>query len=95
VAGLDPDKDAKALAAYCPIRNVTTNYPPTLLIHGTRDTDVPYAQSEGMAQEFARVGVEHEFITVAGGGHGLGGVKPELITNTYDRALSFVNKHMQ
>jgi acetyl esterase/lipase len=95
VAGLDPDKDTKALAAYCPIRNITADYPPTLLIHGTRDTDVPYAQSEIMANALARFGVEHEFIPVAEGGHGLGGVKAEVASNIYDRVLAFTNKHMR
>ena len=94
VAGLDPDKDAKPLAAYCPIRNITAAYPPTLLIHGTSDTDVPYAQSEAMAKELARTGVRHELIS-AEGGHGLGGVKPEVISNIHDRVLAFTNKHMR
>jgi acetyl esterase/lipase len=95
VAGLDPDKDAERLATYCPIRNVTTNFPPTLLIHGTRDTDVPYAQSEMMAKELARAGVEHNLITVPEGGHGLGGVKDEVISKTYEQVLGFLNKHMR
>src|SRR6516165_5242546 len=37
VAGLDPAKDARAFDRFCPIRNVTVQYPPTLLIHGTKD----------------------------------------------------------
>ena len=31
---------------------VSIDYPPTLLIHGTNDTDVPYEQSTMMAAEF-------------------------------------------
>ena len=50
--GLDPVTDRKALEAYCPLRHVTRDYPPTLLVHGTKDTDVPYGQSEAMAREF-------------------------------------------
>ena len=46
VAGIDPDKEPKAFDPFCPVRNVTAAYPPTLLIHGTKDTDVPYEQSE-------------------------------------------------
>jgi acetyl esterase/lipase len=41
VAGLDPVKDAKAFAPFCPIQNVTADYPPTMFVHGTKDTDVP------------------------------------------------------
>jgi acetyl esterase/lipase len=95
VAGLDPDKDSQALAPWCPIRNVTADYPPTMLIHGTRDTDVPYAQSEAMARELARAGVKHQFITVPEGGHGLGGVKADVIASLYGRVLAFVDKQMR
>ncbi|MCC7353215.1 MAG: alpha/beta hydrolase [Anaerolineae bacterium] len=69
VAGHNPDTEPRAFDPYCPLRNVTSAYPPTLLIHGTKDTDVPYAQSKMMAAELARVGVRHELVTVQDGGH--------------------------
>jgi acetyl esterase/lipase len=40
-----PDQEPKAFDTWCPIRNVSAQNPPTLLIHGTKDTDVPYEQS--------------------------------------------------
>ena len=46
---------------------MTAEYPPTLLIHGTKDTDVPYEQSKSMAEELARKKVTHELITVTDG----------------------------
>lgn len=95
VAGHDPLKEPRAFDPFCPIRNVTPRYPPTLLIHGTKDTDVPYEQSADMAKELARHGVEHELITVADGGHGLAGVKPDEVAKTYARALSFLGKHLR
>jgi acetyl esterase/lipase len=95
VANLDPGKDGSALAGYCPIRNVTAGYPPALLVHGTHDTDVPYAQSEAMDKELGRAGVEHELITVPDGGHGLPGVKDEVIANIHDRVVAFLDKHMR
>jgi len=45
VAGFDPDKEPRAFDRFCPIRNVTKDYPPTLLLHGDNDTDVPHQQS--------------------------------------------------
>ena len=71
VTGFDPDKDRKKLDPYCPVRNVTAEYPPTMLIHGTEDTDVPYELSAAMAKELARQKVEHELVTVRGAEHGL------------------------
>lgn len=94
VVGLDPLKEPKAFDPFCPVRNVTADYPPTLLIHGTRDTDVPYGQSADMAKELARRKVEHELITVADAGHGLSGAKPEEVTKIYGRVVEFVNKHL-
>src|SRR5439155_22731694 len=60
VAGHDPEKEPKAFDEFCPVRNVAATYPPTMLIHGTNDTDVPYELSAMMAKELSRKGVEHE-----------------------------------
>jgi acetyl esterase/lipase len=70
VVGADPDAEPAAFDPFCPVRNVTADYPPTLLLHGDRDTDVPYEQSVLMAARLAEAGVEHELITIRGGGHG-------------------------
>ena len=78
---------------YCPIRNVTAKYPPTILIHGTDDTDVPYAESKNMAAKLAESDVEHEFITVAGAGHGLSGAPPEQLTQIIGQAADFIATH--
>src|SRR5258706_7933335 len=53
--------EPRAFDSFCPVRNVTRKYPPTLLIHGTKDTDVPYELSEQMAKELAAKRVEHQF----------------------------------
>jgi acetyl esterase/lipase len=95
VTGHDPDKEPKAFDPFCPIRNVSAQYPPTLFIHGTKDTDVPYEQSALMAQELSRKGVEHELITVPDAGHGLAGVTPAAVGEIQDRVLRFLNKHLQ
>src|SRR5262245_21217674 len=42
VAGLDPGRDADALRPFRPVCNASPDFPPTLLVHGTADTDVPY-----------------------------------------------------
>src|SRR5439155_25712834 len=95
VAGHDPDKEPKAFDPFCPLRNVTAKYPPTLLIHGTKDTDVPYEQSELMAKELERQGVRHELVTVKDAGHGLAGAKPGVVAETHERVLAFLNKYVR
>jgi dipeptidyl aminopeptidase/acylaminoacyl peptidase len=79
----------------CPLCNVSTDYPPTLLVHGDRDTDVPYEQSVLMDEELTRHGVEHELLTVAGGGHGPSGADAKVVDQTYDRANDFQRKYLR
>jgi acetyl esterase/lipase len=95
VTGHDPDKEPKVFDEFCPVRNVAATYPPTLLIHGTKDTDVPYELSAMMAKELSRKNVEHELITVEDAGHGLAGAKPAVVAEIRDRVLAFLDKHLR
>src|SRR5207245_2016462 len=83
VSGFDPQTERAKLDPFCPVRNITPQYPPILMIHGTVDTDVPYELSANMAKELARHKVPHELITVPGAGHGLGGGDPKLIADAH------------
>ncbi|HVO09393.1 MAG TPA: alpha/beta hydrolase fold domain-containing protein [Vicinamibacteria bacterium] len=94
VAGLDPDREARAFDPLCPVRNVDGGYPPTLLLHGDRDQDVPYPRSLEMAQALKSAGVRHELVTLPGRGHvfdseGEALSDPE-VSRAFDRAVSFV-----
>jgi acetyl esterase/lipase len=70
VAGLDPGRDPGALRYFRPIENVSPNYPPALLLHGTEDTDVPYRESADMAVALRAEGVEARLRTIPRGSHG-------------------------
>jgi acetyl esterase/lipase len=70
VSGYDFDIQRDKIVPFCPEFNVTKDYPPTFLFHGDHDTDVPYEQSVQMAAEFKKHGVEYQFVTIPGGGHG-------------------------
>ena len=78
-----------------PVENVTGEYPPTVLVHGTEDTDVPHEQSELMAKQLERHNVSHRLISVRNGEHGLGGAEPEAIETAYADAFSFVDQHLR
>jgi len=92
VSGWDPHAEAERFVPFMPVRNVTRDYPPTLLIHGTEDTDVPYEQSAMMARQLEKHGVEHRLISIPGGEHGLGGGDPRRIDAAYLAALEFVKE---
>jgi dipeptidyl aminopeptidase/acylaminoacyl peptidase len=78
-----------------PVENVTPEYPPTLLIHGEKDTDVPYEQSVMMAAGLKRHGVEHRLISIPGAEHGLPDGDPQLVNDAYEAAIEFVVTHFE
>jgi acetyl esterase/lipase len=95
VTGFDPEKEPKKLDPYCPVRNVSGEYPVTLLVHGTEDTDVPYEQSAALAKELARHKVEHELVTVRGAGHGLSGGDRKRVKEANEKALEFIRRQLK
>ncbi len=94
VAGIDPATHDAKLTPYCPVRNVTREYPPTLLAHGDQDTDVPYAQSALMNDALGRVGVEHEFLTLHGAGHGFSHSNHEEYKAAINKSIAFLATHL-
>jgi acetyl esterase/lipase len=94
VSGWDPKEDAKKFEPFMAVKNVTKDYPPTLLIHGEDDTDVPHEQSVMMARELKRAGVEHRLISVAKAEHGLQGGDKEEIEKANKDAIAFLRKHL-
>jgi dipeptidyl aminopeptidase/acylaminoacyl peptidase len=94
VAGWDPHKEADQFTPYMPVKNVTSSYPPTLLIHGDKDTDVPVEQSQMMAAELKKQGIEHRLVAVAGAEHGLDGGDRQEVQAAYEAAIALLKKHL-
>lgn len=92
VTGWDPKRQAARFHPYMPVKNVTRDFPPTVLIHGTEDTDVPHEQSVLMAAELRRHGVQNEFISVPGAEHGLPGGDRATVNAAYQKAFAFVDR---
>ena len=92
-AGNSQECEVKRFNPYCPARNVTKHYPPTLLLHGDADTDVPFSQSEQMASELKRRDVGHELIRIPGGPHGFDGrMNDPLAAEAFAKVLIFLNR---
>lgn len=92
--GWNPHTEIAKFVPYMPAHNVTRDYPPTLLIHGTKDTDVPYEQSVIMAMAFKEHGVPHELVTIPDAEHGLAGGDPKKIEAAYSSAFDFIKKYL-
>ncbi|MGZ0163194.1 MAG: alpha/beta hydrolase, partial [Planctomycetales bacterium] len=94
ISGLDPTTDRERITPFCPVRNVSPKYPPTLFLHGTADTDVPVEQSISMARELERHGVPHEVITIEGCGQSLWGGDRKLIHQAFKRSMDYIREKL-
>ncbi|MSU64604.1 MAG: alpha/beta hydrolase [Opitutus sp.] len=95
VSGLNPWLNPAAFYPFMPLQHVTPAFPPTLLVHGQSDTDVPHELSVLMAAEFRRHGVEHGFISIPGAEHGLREAEPKVIDKAYRDAAEFLARHLR
>jgi acetyl esterase/lipase len=94
VTGFDPATEKQKLDPYCPVRNITPQYPPIVMLHGTADTDVPCQQSVDMAGQLIKNKVHCELFTIPGAGHGLGGGDKQLVDKAMARAREFIKEHL-
>jgi acetyl esterase/lipase len=60
-----------------PLFWVTPNAAPTLLVHGTADQDVLFAQSVWIHERLVSAEVDTKLVPIEGGGHGLTGIHLE------------------
>lgn len=62
---------APILIKASPVTYVHRDMPPFLLMHGTRDEDVPYDQSVEMCEKMKTAGARCDLITINGAPHGM------------------------
>jgi acetyl esterase/lipase len=97
ISGHDPEEDAEWFAAYEPLQNITSEYPPTMLLHGESDTDVPFEQSVRIAETLQTHDVEYEWITNPGWDHvfdheGLGN---PAVGDAFEKVLAFLDSQIK
>jgi len=88
------DDDPERFEAASPITHASADDPPVLMLHGTEDGTVPYAQSVALAARLDELGVANELITFEGAGHGLRGADREEIDAAMARVVEFVKEHL-
>lgn len=69
------------LTNFSPINYVSATSPPFLLIHGTDDNVVPFAQSERFCDKLRTAGAGCDLFRVEGGGHGVRGWQSLRLTD--------------
>ena len=93
--GLDPRQDLDALLPFCPVQHVAADHPPTFLLHGDEDTDVPHEQSVAMARALAGANIPHRLLTIRGGAHGFDAVmEAPAVAKAFDDVLGFLAHHV-
>ncbi len=72
-----------------PLYFVTSNMPPTLIIHGDADKLVPYQQAEIFISKAKELGVKAELVRREGKEHGWGGLEAdvEILAKWFDQHL--------
>lgn len=85
-----PDR-AKFASPYYHL-SANKNMPPVFLAHGTKDRVVPFSQSDLLANEMEKQGIDYEFYALRNADHG----SWEFWTDEmFDKVESFIKKHLK
>lgn len=95
VSGFDTDAISELIAPYEPVKNVTRDYPSTLLIHGTQDSDVPYEESVKMSAQLAEHGVPYTLVSIEKGEHTFIGGNLRQIERAYRTMSEFMTRFLE
>ncbi len=81
------------------VTNMEVGEPPLVIVHGTEDPTVPFADAVALANQAEAVGIPYEFYPVAGAGHGFGHIdifeiEVEPGVTIFDRIVLFFYAHM-
>ncbi|WP_098747732.1 alpha/beta hydrolase [Paenibacillus sp. EZ-K15] len=94
VTGLDLVQDKEKLDLLCPVQVVDDSFPPTMLLHGEDDQDVPCEQSIGMARRLHSAGVEHTLFTLPGEDHLFDmQMDKKNVRQAFAQVLEFLRRH--
>jgi acetyl esterase/lipase len=95
ITGVNLLNNKEALYQFSPNLNVTKEFPPTLLLHGTKDTDVPYEQSVFMRAAIFKQSVEARIITIPKGEHAFDkNFQDPNVQNALKQVIDFLKKHL-
>lgn len=74
-----------------PLLHTSDDDPPTLMIHGDKDTLVPLWHSEKMCVALKAKGIESELLVIEGAGHGFGGADAKRANKAW---VAWFEKHL-
>ena len=86
----DPKRLQEIARQISPVSHVTSDDPPTLIIHGDKDQLVPLQQSELIVEKLKKAGVKTELIVKKGAGHGWLGLEKDI-----SQLVDWFDKHLK
>jgi dipeptidyl aminopeptidase/acylaminoacyl peptidase len=92
VAGGDAGKVDTLRDELSPIRYVTKESAPLMLVVGTKDPWVPNAQADVMAEALRAVDVETEIVRIEGAGHG---IFPYAVPEAQEASLRWMQRWLK
>lgn len=96
VTGLHAAVDYDKLIPFNPINNITSEFPPTLFLHGDKDTDVPYEQSVMMYNKLLDLGVRTDLITIKDGDHVFDKYfNTPTVRDAFDKVITFLKSNLK
>lgn len=94
IVGKDSEDFDLLVRQYCPIHTISSNYPPTLLLHGDQDTDVPVFESMALAEKLSDAGIPYEQIILPGYEHGFDmagdGFQDPQVAQAFEAVIKFL-----
>lgn len=95
ITGINPIMDKDALLKFCPKQNINSDYPPTLLLHGTKDEDVPYEQSVFMRGALIKEKVKTGLVTIPNGEHVFDkDFDNPVVQDAFKQVIEFLQYHL-
>ena len=97
VSGHDPVTEAAWFRTYEPVQNLSPAYPPTMLLHGRADRDVPFAAAELLEEALEEQGVAYEFLSRAEWDHVFDQMEADSpdVQAALRQVLVFLDKHLR
>ena len=83
--------DAKESDSVSPLKHVTPDDAPTLLIHGDKDDLVPIKHSHQIVEAFQTSNVPHELLVIEGAGHSFQGEDERRVT---EATVDWFSRHL-
>jgi acetyl esterase/lipase len=84
--------DPKKAPEVSPLKHVTSDDAPTILIHGDKDDLVPISHSHNIVEEFKKTNVKNELIVIEGAAHGFDAAGNKRM---YDGMLRWFDQHLK